>query len=109
MQGFLNCVWPLKSIFELYFYSKNTGHNSLENVCTGKKFTLVLNTTYKKVFLTYQVNTRSPSLCLASENAIFGGRRRRRIRKKKVSKPMGDPVGGRDASNTFTILICIIH
>ncbi len=73
----------------------------MENVHTEKKFTLDLKTTYKKVFLNmlnYQVNTRFPSLCLASENAIFsGGRRRRRRREKKVGKPIGDPIGERDA------------
>ncbi len=68
-----------------YFYSKNN-HDSVENVRTGKKFTLVLKTTYKKVFLNYQVNTRFPSLCLASENAIFGGRRRRRRRRRRKKK-----------------------
>ncbi len=71
----------------LYFYSKN-GHNSVENDRTGKKITPVLKTTYKKVFLKYQINARFPSLCLASENDIFGGGKRR----KKVGKPIGDPV-----------------
>ncbi len=70
---------------------------------TGKKFTLFLKTTYKKVFLKYKVNTRFPSLFLASDNAIFGGgrkprrRRRKKKKKKKVGKPIGDPVRGRDA------------
>ena len=54
-------------------------------------FTLVLETTYKKVFLKYQINARFPSLCLASENAIFGGGKRRK-KKKKVGKPIGHPV-----------------
>ncbi len=72
----------------LYFYSKN-GHNSVETDRTGKKFTLALKTTYKKVFLKYQVNSRFTSLCLASENAIFGGGKK----KKKVGKPIGDPGG----------------
>ncbi len=54
-----------------------------------------MKTTYKKLVLKYQVNARFPSLCLVSENAIFGGGRRRR--KKKVCKPIGDSVGGRDA------------
>ena len=71
----------------LYFYSKN-GRNSVENDRTGKKFTLVLKTIYKKVFLKYQVNARFPSLCLVSENAIFGGGKRR---KKIVGKPIGIP------------------
>ncbi len=61
--------------------------NSVENDRTGKKFTLVLKTTYK-VVPKYQVNTRFPSLCLASGNAIFGGGRR----KKEVGKPIGDSV-----------------
>ncbi len=64
-------------------------------------------TTYKKVFLKYQVNARFPSLCLASENAIFGGGKRKpRKKKKKVGKPIGDPVGGRDAPiNLLQILL----
>ncbi len=71
-----------ENAFSSYFYSKN-GHNSQANYDrTGKKFTLVLMTTYKKVFLKYQVNTRFPSLCLASENAIFGGGRKPRRRRK---------------------------
>ncbi len=70
----------------------------MENDRTRKKFTLVLKTIYKKVFLKYQVNTRFPSLCLASENAIFGGGKKpRRKKKKKVGKPIEDPVRGRDA------------
>ncbi len=97
MQGFLHCVWPPRMHFELYFYSKNA-HNSAENDRTGKIFHLVLKTTYKKLFLKYQVNTRFSSLRLASGNAIFGGRRKpRRRRKKKVGNPIGDPVRGRDA------------
>ncbi len=36
-----------------------------------------------------------PSLCLVSENAIFGGGKKEK--KKKVCKPIGDPVRGRDA------------
>ncbi len=51
--------------FLSYFYSKN-GHNSVENYCIGKKFKLVLKTTYKKLVLKYQSNARFPSLCLAS-------------------------------------------
>ena len=90
-----------ENAFWSYFYSKND-HNSSENSrigkknklvklvgshqgmgCpndhTGKKFTLALKTTCKKVFLKYQVNEWFPSLCLASENAIFGcGKRRRK-------------------------------
>ncbi len=61
-----------ENAFLRYFYSKN-GHNSVENDRTGKKFTPVLKTTYKKLCLKYQVNTKFPSLCLASENAIVGG------------------------------------
>ena len=49
-------------------------------------YTLVPKTTYNKVFLNYQVNIRFPSLCLASENAIFGSGRRR---KKKAASPQG--------------------
>ena len=48
-----------------------------------KKITLVLKTTYKKVFLKYQVNARFPSLCLVSENAIFGGGKRGRKKKNR--------------------------
>ncbi len=36
-----------------------------------KKFTLVLKTTYKKLFLKYWDNARFPSLCLASENVFL--------------------------------------
>ena len=46
-----------ENAFLSYFYSKN-GHNSVENYCVGKKFKLVLQTTYKKLFLKYQNNTR---------------------------------------------------
>ncbi len=85
---FLSLCLASENAFLSYFYSK-TAHNSVENDHTRKKFTLVLMTTYKKVFLKYQVNTRFPSLCLASENAIFGGRRkpRRRRKKKKSASP----------------------
>ncbi len=86
-------------IFKLYFCSKN-GHNSVENDRTGKIFTLVLKTTYKKVFLKYQVNTWFPSLCLASGNAKFSGGRRKNSKKKKKKKSRQahrDPVRGRDA------------
>ncbi len=67
----------------LYFYSKN-GQNSVENDRTGKKISLVLimlKTVYKKVFLKYQVNTRSLLSCLASENDIFGGESSREKKK----------------------------
>ncbi len=51
-----------------------------------KKFKLVLKTTHKKLFLKYQDNARFPSLCLVSENAIFGSRRRRRKQTKKKTQ-----------------------
>ncbi len=100
MQGFLHCVWPMRIHFWPIFLLKN-GHNSVENDRTRKKCTLDLKTIFKNVFLKYQVNTRFPSLCLASENDIFGGGRkpRRRRRKKKVSKPIGD----RDAPTRKTV------
>ncbi len=59
-----------ENAFLSYFYSKN-GHNSVENYCIGKKFKLVLKTTYKKLVLKYQGNARFRSLCLASENAFL--------------------------------------
>ncbi len=59
-----------ENAFLSYFYSKN-GHNSVENYCIRKKFKLVLTTTYKKLFLKYQVNAWFPSLCLASENTFL--------------------------------------
>ncbi len=68
MQGFRHCV--SENAFLTYFYSKNA-HNSVENYYIGKKFTLVLKTTYKKLVLKYQGNARFPSLCLASENAFL--------------------------------------
>ncbi len=47
------------------------------------KYKLILKIIYDKVlFLKYEANTRSPSLCLAAENAIFG-----RGRKKKSVIP----------------------
>ncbi len=71
---------------------------------TGKKFTLVLKTTYKKVFLKYHVNAWFPSMCLASRNAIFGGGRRKTKTKnkhththEKSASPSGIPIRGRDA------------
>ena len=70
MQGFVHCVWPLRMHFLSYFYSKND-HNSVENDRIGKKFKLVLKTTYKKLFLKYPDNQRFPSMCLASENAFL--------------------------------------
>ncbi len=92
IKGFLHCVRPQwEWILELYFYSKN-GHNSGANDRTGKKFLFVLKTTYKKVFLKYQVNPWFPSMCLASRNAIFGGGRRKKNtkqNKKKVGKSIG--------------------
>ena len=42
--------------------------------------------THRKVFLKYQCNARFPSLCLASENAIFGSGMR-----KKVGNPIRGP------------------
>ncbi len=90
MQGFFHCVWPLKMHFCAIFLLKNS-HNSVENDRTGKKFTLVLKAIYKKLFLKYQVNARFPSLCLVS---VFGGGKRR---KKKVGKPIEDPVREWDA------------
>ncbi len=47
-------------------------------IAPAKKFILVLKTTYKKVILKYQVNTRFPSLWLTSGNAIFGSGRRKK-------------------------------
>ncbi len=47
------------------------------------------------IFLKYQVNSKLSSLCLASENAIILAAEGNR--EKKVCKPIGDPVGGRDA------------
>ncbi len=38
---------------------------------SGKKFKVVLKTTYKKFVLQYQVNTRLPSWCLASEKWVL--------------------------------------
>ncbi len=61
---------PSENAFLSYFYSKNA-HKSVENYYIGKKFALVLKSTYKKLFLKYQVNTRFPSLCLASKNAFL--------------------------------------
>ena len=84
-------------ILELYFYSKND-HNLGVNDRTGKKFTLDLKTTYKKVFLKYQAHPCVPSMCLAPRYVIFVGGRRRNKKKKKVCKSIGDPVGGQDAS-----------
>ncbi len=52
------------------FYSK-IGHNSAENDRIGKKFKLVLKTTYKKLFLKYQDSAKFPSLCLVPENAFL--------------------------------------
>ncbi len=104
MQGFLHCVWPPKMHFWAIFLLNN-GHNSAENDRTGKKFTFVLKTTYMKVFLKYQVNTRFPSLCLASGNGIFGSERRKnKKKKKKVGKSIGDPVRGRDAPINFYLV-----
>ncbi len=54
----------LECIFKL-FVLKNS-HNSVENNCINRKFILLLKTTYKKVFLKYQLNAVFPSLCLAS-------------------------------------------
>ena len=77
MQGFLHCVWPLRMHFcAIYFYSKK-GHNSVENDRIRKKIPLFWRLIYKKVFLKYQVNARFLSSCLVSENAIFGGGKRR--------------------------------
>ncbi len=42
-----------------------------EITSSGKKFTLVLKTTYKKLVLKYWDNARFPSLCLAFENAFL--------------------------------------
>ena len=56
-----------------------------QNNRTGKKFTLVLKTTYKKLFLKCQVNPRFSSLCLASRNTIFGRGMRKKAKKKKKS------------------------
>ena len=56
-----------------------------------------MRTTYNKLLLKYQVNTRLPSLCLVSENGILGSGRR-----KNVGKPIGDPVAGRDAPARVT-------
>ncbi len=83
MQGFLHCVWPLRMHFCAIFLLKKW---SVENDHTGKKIILVLKTTFKKVFIKYQVNARIPSLCLVSENAVFRGRKRR---KKKLASPLG--------------------
>ena len=58
-----------KCSFEL-FLIKN-GQYSVENYCIGKKFKIVLKTTYEKVPLKYQYNARFPSLCLASEKAFL--------------------------------------
>ena len=65
----------------------------VENDHTRKKFTLVLKTTYKNVFLKYQVNARFLSLCFVSENF----HRRKKEEKKKSRQPIGDPVRGRYA------------
>ncbi len=67
---FLSLCLASPNAFLSYFYSK-IGHNSVENYRIGKKFTLVLKTTYTKLVLKYQDNARFPSLCLASENAFL--------------------------------------
>ncbi len=74
---------------ETWVYGRRTTHACVATVGLLTKSsrankTLVLKTTYK-IFLKYQVNTRFPSFCLASENVIFGGGRR-----TKVGKPIGD-------------------
>ncbi len=66
-------------VFKLYFYSIN-GHNSVEIDRTGKNFTFVLKTIYKKVFLKYQGNARFSSFGLRK------GHIRRRKEKKKKSR-----------------------
>ncbi len=59
-------------IFEPFFYS-NKHHNSEGNdlLAHHQKFTPVLKTTYKKLYLKYQDHARFPSLCLASKNAFL--------------------------------------
>ncbi len=52
-----------------YFYSKK--HNSVENDHTRKKFKLLLKTTYKNVFLRYQLNQRFLLLCYASRKGFL--------------------------------------
>ncbi len=61
-------------MFELFLLKKQP--ELVENDSIRKKFKLFLKTSYKKFFLKYKVNT-FPSLCLASENAILGGSRRK--------------------------------
>ncbi len=79
MQGFLHCVWPLRMHFWAIFTQKAAITQpeiiALEN---WKNCNFVLKTTYKKLFLKYQNNARFPSLCLASDNASFGGRNRKK-------------------------------
>ncbi len=53
-QGFVQCVWPLRMQFEVFLLKKKkqkNGHNSVKNYRIRKQFTLVLKTTYKKLFL----------------------------------------------------------
>ncbi len=83
MQGFLHSVWPLRMHFCAIFLLKKTAITRVDNDHTRKKFTLVLNTTYKNVFLKYQVNARFLSLCFVSENF----HRRKKEEKKKVGSP----------------------
>ncbi len=87
IKGFLHCVRPPRMDFRAIILLKNA-HNLGANDRTGKKFTLVLKTTYKKVYLKYQVCLPwSPSMCLASRNAIFGGgRRKKKTHTKKKSR-----------------------
>ena len=58
-----------ENVFLSYFLLKKH-HNSEGNYLIRKKFTLVLKTTYKKLYLKYQDHARFPLLCLASENAF---------------------------------------
>ena len=68
MQCFLQCF----ASENVCLYSKN-GHNSEGNylIRNINTLSLVLKTSYKKLVLKYQDNTRFPSLCMTSENVFL--------------------------------------
>ena len=96
--------WPFRAIFLL----NKMAITWVQMITLEKKITLVLKTTYKKVFLQYQVNLWFASMCLASKNAIFSGGRRRK-NTKKVGQSIGDPIRWRDAPITKKKIFTTVH
>ena len=92
MQGCLHYVWRLRMYFWATFMQKKNCHRSVENYWIGKKLNLFCRLPIKSFFWNIPGQCNVSSLCLTSENPIFGGGRRKKSNPILKGSPSGDGV-----------------